>query len=91
LTVTGAVTGGTINSGALVAGTGIPTSSIITDTLGLGNTFLTGTGGAGTYVTNLTGTGGSGVVTFTTNVETKWYARSSGANNELIKISDILQ
>ena len=52
------------------------------------NTNFTGAGGAGTYGTNLTGTGGSGTITFNVNVETKFYARSSGNAGELVKITN---
>jgi hypothetical protein len=85
----GTVTG-TILNGAVVAGAGI-TATFITDTLGAGNTNLTGAGGAGTYVVNKTQSVASEAVTYTTNVETKWIARSRGAAGELVKISEIVQ
>lgn len=53
--------------------------------------FITGTGGSGsTAVVNLTQTsssGGQGNLTGATNVETKWFCRSSGLPGELVKIS----
>ncbi len=82
---------------------GILTIGTATGTFEVGD-ILTGSGVvAGTRITaNLTGSGGTGgtmvvdnntVVSSTTitasdAVETKWYARSSGAAGELIKISD---
>ena len=89
LTVGGTITG-TIEVGGLVAGTGIPSGSILSDSAAT-NSNLTGAGGAGTYVTTLTGTGGTGTITFNTNVETKWIARSSGNTGELVKISEVIQ
>lgn len=89
LTVGGTITG-TILIGGLVAGTGIPAGSILSAGAAQ-NTNFTGAGGAGTYATTLTGTGGSGTITFNTNVETKWYARSSGNAGELVKISETTQ
>lgn len=89
LTVGGTITGN-IPVGALVAGTGIPSGSIITAS-SVQNANFTGAGGAGTYATNLTGSGGSGTITFNTNVETKWYARSGGGANEVVKISEVTQ
>jgi hypothetical protein len=89
LTVGGTITG-SIGVGALAAGSGIPTGSVVTTTA-TQNSAFTGAGGAGTYGTNLTGTGGSGTITFTTDVETKWIARSSGGAGELVKISEIAQ
>jgi hypothetical protein len=49
---------------------------------------ISGTGGTGTYVVSNNTAVGSEAMTATTNVETKWIAMSSCANNELIKISD---
>lgn len=89
LTVGGTITG-SIGLNALVAGTGIPTGSILT-TSATQNSAFTGAGGAGTYGSNLTASGGSGTITFTTDVETKWIARSSGGAGELVKISEVSQ
>lgn len=77
-----AVSSGTIALGGIVGGASAGT--IIT-------AFGTGTGGTGTYIVNNTQTVGSTSLTSTTNAETKWIARSSGAPGELVKISEILQ
>lgn len=54
--------------------------------------LITGTGGSGsTFAVNPTQTssfGANGVLTAATNVETKFYAMSSGLAGELVKISD---
>lgn len=50
---------------------------------------ITGAGGAGTYVVdNNTVVASQAINVAATNVETKWFARSSGLNGELVKISD---
>lgn len=50
---------------------------------------LTGVGGAGTYAVSPTQTVSSAALNASAvNVETKWFARSSGLQNELVKISD---
>lgn len=78
-----AVASGTLNVGDILAsGTAVTTGTFIT---ALG----TGTGGTGTYlVTPGQNTTPSVTITVTDYVETKWYAMSSGAQNELVKISD---
>lgn len=76
-----AVSSGTIEVGGAVSGTGVTAGTVIT---ALG----TGAGGTGTYIVNKTQTVGSESITSTTNVETKFYAMSSGAAGELVKISD---
>jgi hypothetical protein len=49
----------------------------------------TGAGGAGTYYVGTTQTVGSGAINvLAVNVETKWYAASSGMPGELVKITD---
>jgi len=57
--------------------------------------FITGSGGSGsTAAVNLTQTsssGSEGNLTGATNVETKWYCRSSGLPGELVKISPLVQ
>lgn len=82
LTVT-ANTGAAIAIGQPISGTGIAAGAYI-------SAFGTGTGGAGTYTmsANATATGTGVTITATTNAETKWYAMSVGAANELVKISD---
>lgn len=75
-----AVSSGTIVVGGSVAGSEVTAGTVIT---ALG----TGTGGTGTYIVNLTQTVSSESLTATTNVETKWYAMSSGLAGELVKIS----
>ena len=78
LTIGGSLTG-TFAINGVITGTGVTTGSTIT---GLG----TGVGGAGTYYTQ-TQAMSSSAVNQTGNVETKWFATSSGAAGELVKIS----
>lgn len=98
------VGGQTVAAGSTITGTyGLLTIGTATGTFEVGD-VLTGTNVvAGTAITaNVTGTGGTGgtmvvnnntvvgstTITASTAIETKWYARSSGAPGELIKISD---
>ena len=79
----GLLTVSAVASGALGVGDtvgGAATGTVIT---GLG----TGAGGTGTYIVNLTQTVGSTSLTTVGNVETKWYARSSGLAGEIVKMS----
>lgn len=79
LTVASGLTG-TIAVGDTVAGSGVTAGTTVT---ALG----TGTGGLGTYIVTPTQTVGSEALTVASNVETKWYARSSGLPGEIVKIS----
>lgn len=63
-----------------VGGGGVTAGTIIT---ALG----TGVGGLGTYYVNLTQTVTSSTITSTSNIETKYYARSTGLPGELVKMS----
>jgi hypothetical protein len=72
---------GTFVIGGVLSGTGVTAGTRIT-------AYGTATGGLGTYIVDTTQTAGSTAITGTTNVETKWIARSSGLAGELIKISD---
>lgn len=80
LTIGGTVAG-TYAVGQAVTGSGVTANMSIT---ALG----TGTGGAGTYITNVSQTLSSQAINTASNVETKWFARSSGLPGELVKISD---
>lgn len=80
LTVT-AVGSGALGVGQVLAGSGVTTGTNIT---ALG----TGAGGTGTYIVDPTQTAGSTTITSASNVETKWYAMSSGLAGEIVKISD---
>lgn len=80
LTVGGTVAG-TWGVGGSITGTGVTVPTFIT---ALG----TGTGGAGTYIVDNNTVVSSTAITLALNYETKWFARSAGAANELIKISD---
>lgn len=80
LTVT-AVGSGALEVGAVLSGSGVTAGTTIT---ALG----TGAGGTGTYVVSPTQTAGSTTITAVGDVETKWYAMSSGAVGSLVKISD---
>ncbi len=81
LTIGGTLTG-TFAVGQTLAGSATPTANTHIRALG------TGTGGAGTYYVDVTQTVNSGQITGVGNVETKWYARSSGLASEVVKISD---
>lgn len=78
--------GGTVTSGyavnQLVTGAGIAAGTYITAN-------GTGTGAAGTYIVNLTQTISSQAINTAVNVETKYYARSTGLTGELVKISNV--
>ncbi len=76
---------GTFSVGSILAGAGgggVTTGTTIT---ALG----TGTGGLGTYIVDTTQTVTSTAITSVSNVETKWFARSSGLAGELVKISSV--
>lgn len=90
LTVGGTLTGTFQVGGVLSTGAGVTAGTTITAGSAQ-NTNFTGAGGAGTYAVNLTQTVASEVMDFTTNVETKWIARSSGSVGELVKMSEIVQ
>jgi hypothetical protein len=79
-TLTASAVTGTIEVGGVVGGAGVSAGTTIT---ALG----TGTGGAGTYIVNLTQTVASEAMTSTTNTETAFYAVSSGAAGELVKVA----
>lgn len=79
LTVGGTVTGTFVNGG-LLSGTGTAANTFIT-------AFISGTGGAGTYVVNNNTVVASATLSATTNVQTKWIAQSAGLANELVKIT----
>lgn len=75
-----AVASGVLVVDEVVSGSGVAAGTTIT---ALG----TGTGGVGTYIVNNTQTVGSEAMTTVSNIETKWYARSSALPGEIIKIS----
>lgn len=79
LTVGGSVTGA-FAVGQLLTGSGVTANQSITQ---LG----TGIGGAGTYYTNVSQTLSSQAINSQGNIETKYYARSSGLAGEIVKIS----
>ena len=84
--------GGTI-TGAFEIG-GVVTGTLLSFAAGTQITgFGTGGGGAGTYYvsTQTSAITGAQAIHFTTNVETQWIARSSGASGEIVKISTIVQ
>lgn len=78
LTVGGSLTG-TFGVGSLLTGSSV-TPAYITQ---LG----TGTGGAGTYFTNVGQTLSSQAINAQSNIETRYYARSTGLAGESVKIS----
>lgn len=98
------VAGQTVAAGQTITGTyGILTIGTATGTFVVGDILTGGTIAVPTAITaNITGSGGTGgtmvvdvntvvssaTLTASTAIETKWYARSSGALNELVKISD---
>lgn len=77
--LTGAFAIGSILSGA--GGGGVTSGTTIYG-------FGTGEGGLGTYYVSPTQTVTSTTISATGNVETKWYAMSTGLPGELVKISD---
>lgn len=84
MTVSGAVTGPAITTGAVIqsAGgtpTGVVVGAPVTAQI-TGTTFVVATGGG--VVT-------SGTVVLALNVETSWYGKSFGANGEIVKISNV--
>lgn len=79
MTVT-AVGSGTLGVGQVLSGSGVTTGTTIT---ALG----TGAGGTGTYIVDPTQTASSTTITSVSNIETKWYARSTGNAGELVKMS----
>lgn len=80
LTVGGTVVG-TFGVGNTLSGTNVVAGTAIASQ-------LTGTtGGAGTYVVTNNTVVASTAITSATNVETKWFCRTSGLPGELVKIS----
>lgn len=75
--VSGFAVGQTISGSGVVAGTQI-------------TALISGTGGAGTYVVNNNTVVSSTAISAFGNIETKWYATSSGLPGELVKISSWL-
>lgn len=82
LTIGGTLTG-TYAVGQAVTGSGVTAGMSITE---LG----TGAGGAGTYATNVSQTLSSQVINTALNIETKYYARSTGLPGEIVKMSPTL-
>jgi hypothetical protein len=79
--LTASVVTGPIEVGALLAGSGVPAGTIVTEQ-------LSGTpGGAGTYQTNITTAVASTAMTSTGAVETAWTVQSTAGAGELAKIS----
>lgn len=77
----GTVTGGPFIVGGVISGTGVDAGTQVTQ-------LLTGTGGTGsTMAVDSNTVVSSTTITETLNYETKWFARSTGAQNELVKIS----
>lgn len=78
--------GGTVVAGfapnQVISGTNVVTGTTV-------GQQLTGTAGAaGTYVVDNNTVVSSTAITSQSAIETKWYAKSAGANGELIKVSD---
>lgn len=72
---------GTFEVGDILTGTNVVAGTTITQ-------FLTGAGGTGsTAVVQFNTVVGSTTITASDAVETKWYARSSGPQNSMVKIS----
>ena len=76
-----AVGSGAIALGDVLSGSGVTAGTFVTG-------FLTGTGGTGTYLVSVGQTASSTTITVAAGVETKWFAMSTGAAGELIRISD---
>lgn len=79
LTIGGTVAG-TFGVGQAVTGSGVTAGMSITQ---LG----TGTGAAGTYFTNVSQVLSSQAINTSSNIETKYFCRSSGLPGEIVKIS----
>ena len=77
----GIVVGSTIAATASGAATGVVVGGVVTDIITAGTSVVVALPNPGT------GTFTTGTITFEQNVETNWYAQSSGAAGELIKIS----
>lgn len=75
--------GGTL-TGAFAVGQALTGSSVNAQSI---TQLGTGTGGAGTYYTNLSQVLSSQAINASGNIETKYYARSTGLPGELVKIS----
>lgn len=73
---------GNFEVGDVLSGTGVTSGTVITAP-------GTGTGGLGTYIVSPTQTASSTTISATGDVETKWYASSTGAPGELIKMTSI--
>lgn len=89
---TGAISGTTLTVsagsglvvGQLISGAGVTAGTYIT-ALGTGN------GGAGTYTVSQSQTVASEAMTGTNSIETAFYAATPASNNELVKITSIVQ
>lgn len=81
----GTLTVSAVGSGALAVGQQISGTNVVAGTTI--TQFLTGTGGTGTYVVNNNTVVSSTTITSNSNVETKFFARSSGLPGEIVKIS----
>lgn len=75
---------GTFGIGDTLSGTNVVAGTTIT-------AFGTGTGGLGTYIVNNNTVVTSTTITAGTQIETLWYAVSSGLNGDLVKISRVRQ
>jgi hypothetical protein len=80
LTIGGTVVAG-FAVGQVIAGSGVVAGTSI-------RALGTGAGGAGTYIVDNNTVVGSTAINSTSNVETKWFARSTGLPGELVKISE---
>jgi len=88
---TGGVTTGTISLGSVITSSGTPTGVVN----GAAVTAVA-TPSANKYIVGMInypgvamGTAASGTIVVSTNVETSWYARSSGLAGELVKMSNV--
>lgn len=75
-----AVSSGTVDTGALVSGTGVTGTPHVT-------ALVSGTGGTGTYVIDGNTAMSSSALTLGNTVETKWYCESPGLPGEIVKIA----
>jgi len=83
LTVT-AVGSGAIYLNDTISGSGVTVGTYVSG-------FLTGTGGTGTYLVSASQTASSTTITVAAGVETKWYAASTAAAGELVKMTSHAQ
>jgi hypothetical protein len=80
----GTMTVSAVGSGVLAINDSLSGTNVVVGTTL--TAFGTGTGGTGTYIVNNNTVVGSTTITAASNVETKWFAMSTGLPGELVKM-----